>query len=45
MDHKHNITLKIYMKIIDVEVNEVTVNDDRLCASLSNTPAVFETAG
>lgn len=45
MDHKQSITLKIYMNIIDFEVREETVNDDPLCASLSNTPAVFETAG
>lgn len=45
MDHKHNITLKIYMMMVNFAVNAVTFIDERLWASLSNTPAFFETAG
>lgn len=45
MDHKQSAILKTHMKMENFLVNELTITDERLCASLSNTPAVFATAG
>lgn len=45
MDHKHKTMLKMYVTMVNLVVNEITFIDERLYASLSNIPAVFETAG
>lgn len=45
MDHKQSAILKTHMKMENFLVSELTITDERLWASLSNTPAVFATAG
>lgn len=45
MDHKQSAMLKTHMKMENFLVNELTITDERLWASLSNTPAVLATAG
>lgn len=45
MDHKQSAILKTHMKMENFLVNVLTITDERLCASLSNTPAVLATAG
>lgn len=45
MDHKQSAILKTHMKMENFLVRELTITDEWLWASLSNTPAVFATAG
>lgn len=45
MDHKQSAILKTHMKMENFLVRELTITDERLWASLSNTPAVLATAG
>lgn len=45
MDHKQSAILKTHMKMENFLVSELTITDERLWASLSNTPAVLATAG
>lgn len=45
MDHKHNKILRINTKRTKLDVIVVMLIDEPLKASLSRTPAVFDTAG